>query len=131
MENATLALFAELGWQAVNAYHETYTEAPDVSGGGPSLGRATRGDVILRLRLEAALARLNPTLPSEVIQQAITELTRDRSAMTMVQANREIYALLKEGVPVTFRSADGEERFERVQVVDLSLIHISEPTRPY
>jgi type I restriction enzyme R subunit len=118
LENATLALFAELGWQTVNAYHETYAEAPDVSGGGPSLGRATRGDVILRPRLEAALANLNPGLPSEAFQAAIEELLRDRSAMTLVHANREIYALLKEGVPVTFRDADGEERFERVRVVD-------------
>jgi type I restriction enzyme R subunit len=118
LEQATLALFAELGWETVNAYRETYAEAPDVSGGGPSLGRATRGDVILRPRLEAALARLNPDLPTEAIQQAIAELTRDRSAMALVQANREIYTLLKEGVQVALRDADGEERVERVAVID-------------
>jgi len=118
LENTTLALFAELGWQTANAYHETYTEAPDVSGGGPSLGRATRSQVILRPRLEAALAQLNPDLPPEAFQAAIEELARDRSAMTLIHANREIYDLLKDGVPVTYRDADGEERFERVQVVD-------------
>jgi len=118
LENATLILFASLGWQTVNAYDEVYGETPDTGTGGPNLGRATRSEVILRPRLEAALARLNPTLPPEAIQQAIAELTRDRSAMTLVHANREIYALLKEGIPVTFRDTDGEERFERVRVVD-------------
>jgi len=118
LENATLALFAELGWETVNAYHEVYGETPGVGTGSLYLGRATRNEVILRPRLEAALAKLNPDLPAEALHQAITELTRDRSAMTLVHANREIYALLKHGIPVTYRDADGEELVERVTVID-------------
>ena len=118
LENATISLFSSLGWETVNAYHEVTSEARGDGTGGPYLGRATRGEVILRPRLETALARLNPDLPPAALQQTIAELTRDRSAMTLVHANREIYHLLKEGVPVTFRDADGEERFERVRVVD-------------
>lgn len=117
LERATLALFAELGWGTVNAYDEVYDEGPQ-AGPGPFLGRATRNEVILRPRLEAALTRLNPDLPSEALQQAIAELTRDRSVMTLVRANREIYALLKDGVKVSFRGADGAERVERVAVID-------------
>jgi type I restriction enzyme R subunit len=118
LEKETLALFAELGWETVNAYHEVYGEAPDAAAGGPYLGRATRSEVILRPRLEAALTRLNPDLPPEALHQAMAQLIRDRSAMTLVHANREIYDLLKDGVPVTYRDADGKERFERVQAVD-------------
>jgi len=118
LEEATLALFAELGWETVNAYDEVYGETPGAGTGGPHLGRETRNEVILRPRLEAALAHLNPDLPPETFQQAIEQLTRDRSAMTPAHANREIYRLLKEGIPVTFRDADGEERFERVRVID-------------
>ncbi len=118
LEQATLALFAELGWETVNAYDEVYGETPGAGTGGPYLGRETRNEVILRSRLEAALAHLNPDLPPETFQQAIEQLTRDRSAMTLVHANREIYHLLKEGIPATFRDADGEERFERVRVID-------------
>jgi len=114
LENATLALFAELGWETVNGYHEVTSETPDAGTGGPYLGRAARYEVVLRPRLEAALTRLNPTLPSEALHQAVVELTRDRSAMTLVHANREVYALLKDGVPVTYRDAGGEERVERV-----------------
>jgi len=118
LENATLALFARLGWETVNAYDEVYGETPADGAGGPYLGRATRYEVILHPRLEAALANLNPDLPLEALQQAIAELSRDRSAMTLVHANREIYALLKDGIPVTYRDADGEEQVERVTVID-------------
>jgi type I restriction enzyme R subunit len=118
LEEATLALFAELGWETVNAYDEVCRETPGTGASGPYLGRETRNEVILRPRLEAALAHLNPDLPPETFQQAIEQLARDRSAMTIVHANREIYHLLKEGIPVTFRDADGEERFERVRVID-------------
>ena len=117
LENATLALFAKLDWETVNAYYEVYGETPG-AGTGPYLGRATRNEVILRPRLETALTRLNPDLPPEALHQAIEQLTRDRSAMTLVHANREIYALLKDGIPVTYRDADGEEQVERVTVID-------------
>ena len=117
LENATLALFAELGWETVNGYHEVTSETPDAGTGGPYLSRAARYEVVLRPRLEAALTRLNPTLPSEALHQAVVELTRDRGAMTLVHANREVYALLKNGVPVTYRDAGGEERVERVAVI--------------
>lgn len=117
LENATLALFAELGWETVNAYCEVYGETPS-AGTGPYLGRETRNEVILRPRLEVALANLNPDLPPEALHQAVEQLTRDRSAMTLVHANREIYALLKDGIPVTYRDADGEEQVERVTVID-------------
>ncbi len=45
-------------------------------------------------RLRAALERLNPTLPPEAIAGAIDGLKRDRSAMSLAAANREVYALL-------------------------------------
>jgi type I restriction enzyme R subunit len=118
LEQATLALFQELGWQTANAYDEVYGEAPVALGGGPYLGRATRADVILRPRVLGALAGLNPGLPPEAYEAAIEELSRDRSAMTLAAANRDIYAYLKDGLPVTFRGPDGEERFERLRLVD-------------
>jgi len=32
-----------------------------------------------------------------------------------------VYALLKDGVPVTYRDVEGIERFERVQVIDWNM----------
>jgi len=62
--------------------------------------------------------RLNPDLPSEAIDLAIEELTRDRSVMSSANANREVYILLKNGVEVSFRGIENEETVENVRVID-------------
>ena len=50
IEKPTIALFAELGWETLNCYHETF---------GPMslLGRETMADVVLPHRLRAAIGR--------------------------------------------------------------------------
>jgi len=57
-------------------------------------------------------------LDGEAINLAIEELTRDRSAMGLVQANREVYKLLKDGVKVAFQNDEGEETDETVRIID-------------
>ncbi|HMV59446.1 MAG TPA: hypothetical protein PKD38_19795, partial [Nitrospira sp.] len=59
-------------------------------GAGGTLGRETKGEVMLVKRLQATLGKLNGKLPPEAIQTAIDELTRDRSAMSLEAANREV-----------------------------------------
>ena len=73
------------------------------------LGRETKGEVVLVPRLRAALEKLNPTLPPEAITAAIDELTRDRSAMGLPAANREIYRLLKDGIAVSVADTGGSD----------------------
>ena len=99
VEQPAIGLFAALGWQTASAIDETF-------GPGGTLGRATRGEVVLVDRLRAALTKFNPTLPAEAINTAIDELTRDRSAMSLEAANREVYRLLKDGVPVSVPDHD-------------------------
>jgi len=113
IEQPTIALFAELGWQTANCYHETFGEHG-------TLGRETGAEVVLVRRLRAALERLNPDLPSEAISLAIEELTRERSALSPAQANREVYQLLKDGVKVAVAGgeAGGEETVATVRVID-------------
>ena len=112
VEQPAIGLFAEMGWQTVSALDE-------VLGPGGSLGRETRGEVVLGERLRAALERLNPELPTEAIQTAIDEITRDRSAMSLESANREVYRLLKEGLTVSIPDREhGGQKTERLMVVD-------------
>jgi type I restriction enzyme R subunit len=114
-EQPAITLFAELGWQTVSAMEEVFgAPSPGLSatlshpmGEGASLGRETPSEVVLIPRLRSALEKLNPTLAPDAITAAIDELTRDRSAMLLEQANREVYRLLKEGIPVSV--ADNEE----------------------
>ena len=110
VEQPAVALFGQLGWQTVNAYHE-------VLGAGGTLGRETRQDVVLRPRLTAALSRLNPELPPEALELAVDELARDRSAMIPVNANQEVYQLLKDGVKVVYQDEKGEQASATVRVV--------------
>ena len=98
VEQPAIALFAELGWSTVSAMDEVFgASSISVS----SLGRETSGEVFLLPRLRDALSRLNPQLPAEAITSAVDELTRDRSAMSLAAANREIHTLLRDGVKVT------------------------------
>jgi hypothetical protein len=112
VEQPAIGLFAALGWQTVSALEETF-------GAGASLGRETKGEVVLKDRLRAALTRFNPDLPAEAIQTAIDELARDRSAMSLEAANREIYQLLKDGIEVSVPNREqGGQKIERLRVVD-------------
>ena len=127
VEQPATGLFAELGWATVSAMEEVFGSAepspqPSPSGRGSSsisLDRETKGDVVLIPRLRASLEALNPALPPEAISSAIDELVRDRSAMLLEQANREVYRLLKEGVLVSVPDKErGGQKNERVRVID-------------
>jgi len=113
VEQPTIKLFAALGWETVDGFQE-FGQA-----GTSSLGRKGKSEVVLEGRLRVALNRLNPDLPTESCYQAIEALTRDRSAMAPAQANREVYLLLKNGVPVKTPDPDGEgETVEPVRIID-------------
>jgi len=116
VEQPAIGLFGALGWQTVSALEETFGSG---SHSASTLGRETKGEVVLTGRLRAALERLNPGLPTEAIQNAIDELARDRSAMSLEAANREIYRLLKDGIPVSAPDREhGGQKTERLRVVD-------------
>jgi len=93
VEQPAMQLFGELGWETVSALEESF---------GPrgTLGRETKSEVVLIPKLRAALERTNPSLPSDAINSAIDELARDRSAMSLAAANREVWELVRDGVKV-------------------------------
>jgi len=112
VEQPAIGLFAALGWQTLSAREETF-------GAGGTLGRETKSEVVLVQRLRAALCAFNPALPPEAIDAAIDALTRDRSAMSLEAANREVYGLLKDGILVSVPDREhGGQKTERLRVVD-------------
>ena len=112
VEQPAIGLFSTLGWETVSALEETF-------GSAGTLQRETKGDVVLTPRLRATLTRLNTELPPEAITAAVDELIRDRSAMSLEAANREVYRLLKEGIKVSVPDRDhGGQKTERLQVID-------------
>jgi len=112
VEQPAIQLFSELGW-------ETLVASDEVMGVDGTLGRETKSEVVLAVRLRAVLARLNSSLPTEAINAAVDELSRDRSAMTPAAANREQWAFMRDGVKVSVPDPiRGGVKDERVKVVD-------------
>ncbi len=115
IEQPTIALFAELGWQTLNCYHENF---------GPLslLGRETMAEVVLPHRLRSAIETLNPGISPNAVEIAIHEIVKDRSTMSPARANQEAYKLLKDGVKVTYKrddaGEDGDEAIETVRLID-------------
>jgi type I restriction enzyme R subunit len=112
VEQPALELLKQLGWKTLCALDERFGE-------GGTLGRETRGEVILLPRLRKALGELNPGHQAEELEAAIDELIRDRSAMSLEAANREIYRLLKDGIALSIPDRDhGGQKIERLRFVD-------------
>lgn len=113
VEKPSMELLAELGWSTVDAFQEKL---------GPTgtLGRDSQHDVVLSHRLRAALRRLNSSeVPDASIDEAVEAITRDRSALDPVRANREVYALLRDGYLAEWTDDNGEKRTETLRYVDL------------
>ncbi len=111
VEQPAIQLFSELGWETGNLYQEW-------ASGSSTEGRETDHEVVLVRRLRVSLSKLNPTLPENAYDQAVEELTRDRSKMIPVNANQEVYKSLKDGVKVEVQDEHGVNTTETVRLVD-------------
>jgi type I restriction enzyme R subunit len=73
--------------------------------------------VVLTQRLHDALARLNPQLPAEALEDAFRKLTRPEGP-DLIHRNRTLHHLLVDGVTVEYRDAEGEIRGAQARVID-------------
>ena len=112
LENAAIDLFKQLGWTTANCFNEIVGKT------NSTLGRQTKDEVVLVSKLLPALKSLNQTLPDEALNLAIQELTRSRNTLSPVNANQEIYQLLKTGVKVNFKDDNNEDQTETVKIID-------------
>lgn len=111
VEQPAIHLFSDLNWDTATCWDEAFGSLDDESlANNPLfLGRETRNDVVLFARLKAALIELNPDIGLTIIQEAIDEIARDRSAMTAISANEEVYELLTNGYVYTTNAEDEED----------------------
>ena len=110
VEAAALDWLATLGWAV--AY------GPDIAPDTPTAERTEYGKVVLQDRLRSALARLNPDLPAEALDDALRRLTRPAGA-TLEARNREVHRMLVAGVTVEYVDADGRVRGAQVRALDV------------
>jgi len=109
VEQAALAWFEALGY--------TITSGPEIAPGEPGEERRTYAAVVLEHHMRDALARLNPTVSREGLEEAFRKLTRISSPQP-VDANRELHDYLVNGVSVEYLRADGTIGYDPVRVVD-------------
>ncbi|GAB6048564.1 type I restriction endonuclease subunit R [Methyloparacoccus murrellii] len=93
LEDLCISWFQETGWQFVHG--------PDIAPDGTNPERADYRQVILRDRLLAALARINPHIPAVALEQAV-HVVQTISEPQAVVRNRSFHRLLLSGVAVEF-----------------------------
>jgi type I restriction enzyme R subunit len=108
VEEAALAWLESVGWQVAHG--------PEIAPDMPAAERADYGEVVLTQRLRDALARLNPDLPAEAVEDALRKLTRPEGA-ELIQRNRALHRLLVDGVTVEYRDAEGAIRGAQARVI--------------
>jgi type I restriction enzyme R subunit len=109
VEQATLAWLESVGWQVHNGV--------DIAPGEPASERDDYGQVVLAQRLRDALARLNPVVPADALDDAFRKLTRPEGADLIVR-NRGLHRLLVDGVTVEYRDTDGNIRGAQARIID-------------
>jgi hypothetical protein len=114
VEEAALSWLRGLGWAVAHG--------PDIAVGEPGAERSDPDyrDVVLERRLRQALARLNPNLPPEALEDAYRKLTRV-DAPSLVHRNRAVHRMLVDGVTVEYRRPDGSIAGAQARVVDFDL----------
>ncbi len=109
VEQATLAWLESVGWSIAHG--------PDIAPDQPLAERRDYREVVLAQRLRDALARLNPELPAEALEDAFRKLTRPEGA-ELIQRNRALHRLLVNGVTVEYRTREGDVRGAQARVID-------------
>lgn len=113
VERPALELLEELGWAVVDAFSE-------VLGPGGTLGRDSMHEAVLVHRLRDAVRFLNPDVPEHVREEALQAVTKDRSLMDPVRANREVHALLRDGYQAEWNDERGVRQFATVRFMDFA-----------
>lgn len=112
VEQAALAWFEALGYAV--------TGGPSIAPGEPGQERRTYAEVVLEGRLREALARHNPGVPHEALEEAFRKLTRT-SSPSLVDANHALHYYVVHGVSVEYLRADGTIGYDPVRIVDFEV----------
>lgn len=110
IEQVTLELLRD-----ENGY--TILFGPDLTEGASP--ERTYNEVILKVRLRAAIDRLNPHIPAEARDEAFKKVLRTQ-ALTVINNNEAFHRTLTEGVDVKFNAGEGKSRTDKVWLVDFA-----------
>jgi len=101
LEELCLSWFQQVGWQ--------FAHGPEIAPDSNTPERTDYHQVVLRERLLAALARMNPQIPAAALEQAVHAL-QTVSEPQMVVRNRSVHRLLLSGVSVEFEVGEQKKQ---------------------
>ena len=98
IEQMALEQLQTLGWQVAFG--------PDIAPDGSRPERETYNEVVLSGRLLEALARINPDMPEEAIEEALRKVLTPESP-ALIENNRRFHRMLTDGVDVSWMGPKG------------------------
>jgi type I restriction enzyme R subunit len=109
VEQAALAWLESMGYLVLSGL--------EIAPGEAMAEREDYGQVVLQRRLQQALQRLNPLVPSDALEEAFRKLTRPDSP-SLAANNHAIHKCVVEGVPIEYQRDDGSIGGDLVRVFD-------------
>lgn len=114
LERATLEWFEELNYEVIFA--------PDIAPDGEYAEREDYTDVILQERLKEALARINPILPGDALEEAFRRILIPLSP-SLIMNNKAFHKMITDGVDVSYRLKDGTIKYTQAKVFDFEEVN--------
>lgn len=113
-KEAVKTLVEKLGYRNINCFTADIENLNDHS------GRSHKQEVIFLDILQKKANALNPDIPVQVIQDALSQITAKRYAMSPLAANKEVHHLIKDGIPVEYEDDKGKLQHTRVKLIDFN-----------
>ena len=107
LELAALEWFEQIGYEV--------TTESDVSPDSDNPIRESYGEVVLKERLMSALEQVNPTLPSDAVEEAFRQITIPQHP-GWLENNHAFHRMVTEGIDVQVRQPDGSFKTEKALV---------------
>jgi type I restriction enzyme R subunit len=117
VEEAALGWLETLGWTVRNGL--------EIAPGELGAERTDYGQVVLADRFRQALARLNPRLPAEALEDAFRKIIRVEGP-TPEARNRAFHRMVVDGVTVEYRRPDGSIAGAQVRVLDFARTDVTD-----
>lgn len=115
IEKTIVGLLTEkFRWRHVNCYTAQPEDLNDQS------NRASKSEVIFLDILNERVKTLNRGIPQSALDDAVARLTARRYSMSQILANKEVYELIRDGIPVEYENAKGKKERARVKVIDFN-----------
>ena len=106
-----------LGWQ--------YLPAAAIAPDGSAPQRASFHDAILLPRLERAVAKINPHLPKDTLEDALRQVLT-AGFPNLIEENRRMHRLITEGIGIEFRRPDGHMTSDTVWLIDFDNVEAND-----